>query len=473
MKFFCTSATKGIVLLIFATVFTGELYSQASSLSPYSRFGIGTILAQGTAVHHGLGGSNTGLVDHFTVNLENPASYSFLYNTSFNVGARGSLLTVSDANESQNLNFASINQFAFAFKRQGGRFAAGLGLVPYTTTGYSITDNQTLDDIGDVAFTYDGEGGINRFNVGMSYRFDLDAYKGLLDKVALPDSGKIKQNISIGANLNYYFGSLHQTRRVLYAEPDFIHTRVSTTTAVNDLNFNFGVMGSINLKNKYSGNDKVSGASLMFGLTYSLGSDFNSKFEELTETILFFNSAERVIDTVLWVQSSDGIISIPEKISAGVGVKFATKQDRTFTLIADYKTQDWSKFSGQFGTQTDNNILSTATSLSGGLEYTPKPLGKATSTGQRASYRCGFRQSDSYLVLQDRQISEQAVSAGVSLPMMKSQTFPPSRMNFGIEFGNRGTTEENLIQESFVNFYVGFSLTPHAINKWFVQRKYD
>jgi len=65
------------------------------------------------------------------------------------------------------------------------------------------------------------------------------------------------------------------------------------------------------------------------------------------------------------------------------------------------------------------------------------------------------------------------VSAGLSLPMMNSQTFPPSKMNFGIEFGNRGTTEENLIEESFVNFYVGFSLTPHVINKWFVQRKYD
>ena len=473
MKYCCTSAIKSLALIVLALVLSGDIYAQASSLSPYSRFGIGTILSQGTATHHGLGGSNTGLVDHFSINLENPASYSYLYNTTFNVGARGTMLKLSDENESENLNFASVNQFSFAFKKQGGKFALALGLVPYTTTGYSITNNQTLEDIGDVAFTYDGEGGINKANIGAAYRFDIKTDKGLFDKNLIPDSGFVRHNVSIGANINYYFGSLQQSRRVLFAEPEFLHTRISTSTAINDLNLSVGMLSLFNLTNKFNGSTRINGVDVMLGATYELGSDFNTRFEELTETVLFFNATEIVVDTALWVQETDGVISIPEKIAFGGGLRITNKNDRTFKLVGDYKTQDWSKFSGQFGTVSDENLLSTATSISAGFEYTPKPLGKATKGGERTTYRLGIRQSASYLVLANRQITEQAVSAGFSLPMMNSQTFPPSKMNFGIEFGNRGTTEENLIEESFVNFYVGFSLTPHVINKWFVQRKYD
>lgn len=473
MKYCCTSALKGLAILIFALVLTGDLCAQVSSLSPYSRFGIGTILAQGTSVNHGLGGSNTGFVDHFSINLENPASYSYLYNTTFNLGARGTMLTLSDENDSEKLNFASINNFAFVFKRQGGKFAASLGLVPYTTTGYSITDNQTLDEIGDVAFTYDGEGGINRANAGAAYRIDLKNNKGLLDKNLIPDSGVVRHNISFGANMNYYFGSLNQSRRVLFSNPEFIHTRISTSTAIKDVNVTVGVLSLFNLKNKFVGSKRINKIDLMFGASYEIGSDFNTRFEELTETVLFFNNTEVIVDTVLWVQESDGVISIPEKLAFGGGLRISNKGDRTMKFVVDYKEQDWSKFSGQFGTATDENLLSTATSISAGFEFTPKSLGKATRTGQRSSYRLGARQSASYLVLADHQITEQAISAGISVPMMKSQTFPPSKLNLGIEIGNRGTTEVNLIEESFVNFYVGFSLTPHVINKWFVQRKYD
>jgi len=44
-----------------------------------------------------------------------------------------------------------------------------------------------------------------------------------------------------------------------------------------------------------------------------------------------------------------------------------------------------------------------------------------------------------------------------------------SNANLGVEFGRRGTTNENLIQENFINLNVSLSLNA----RWFNKRKYN
>jgi hypothetical protein len=44
-----------------------------------------------------------------------------------------------------------------------------------------------------------------------------------------------------------------------------------------------------------------------------------------------------------------------------------------------------------------------------------------------------------------------------------------SNANLGLEFGKRGTTNKNLIQENFVNLNVSLSLN----SRWFKQKKYN
>jgi hypothetical protein len=46
----------------------------------------------------------------------------------------------------------------------------------------------------------------------------------------------------------------------------------------------------------------------------------------------------------------------------------------------------------------------------------------------------------------------------------------PSYINIGVELGQRGTKENNLIQEQFVRILIGFTLND---NSWFRKRKYD
>ena len=227
------------------------------------------------------------------------------------------------------------------------------------------------------------------------------------------------------------------------------------------------------LKNKYEGKSRVAKTDLMLGAAYTLGSDMNSEFEELSETIRYSAGAEIVVDTAGYVSGVEGTLSFPSSINAGLGIVHVNKNDREFVWTGNCFSQDWSSFAGQFGVEYDFQSLGKAQSISVGFQYTPKPLGKSNKAFQRATYYFGGRTTDTYLTLSDQQISEMAVSTGISLPMLKSKTFPPSKLNFGTEFGTRGTTTDNLIEETFVNVFVGFTLTPHIINNWFVQRKYD
>jgi hypothetical protein len=51
--------------------------------------------------------------------------------------------------------------------------------------------------------------------------------------------------------------------------------------------------------------------------------------------------------------------------------------------------------------------------------------------------------------------------------------FSYSSINFGVEVGERGTVESNLIKERYVSLRLGLSITPGRFDNWFLKRKYD
>ena len=54
---------------------------------------------------------------------------------------------------------------------------------------------------------------------------------------------------------------------------------------------------------------------------------------------------------------------------------------------------------------------------------------------------------------------------GFGLPLPKSS----SKVNFAVEVGKMGTTTNNLVQEEYLKFHLGFNFS----DKWFVKRQYD
>ena len=62
-------------------------------------------------------------------------------------------------------------------------------------------------------------------------------------------------------------------------------------------------------------------------------------------------------------------------------------------------------------------------------------------------------------------MQEKVVSFGFGLPMKRSGAL----LNLSAELGQRGTTQENLIQDTFARFKIGLVLS----DIWFIKRKYD
>ena len=76
--------TKISFIIIFFTVFT--LQSQVNTYSPYSYFGLGSIQNSNSTYFLSMGGLSNSVALTTTTNFSNPASYSFLNQTSFNFG---------------------------------------------------------------------------------------------------------------------------------------------------------------------------------------------------------------------------------------------------------------------------------------------------------------------------------------------------------------------------------------------------
>lgn len=475
MKFSCTTRNS-ILVIIFVFAFMSDISAQVSSLSPYSRFGIGLLVPQNNPMTIGLSGATTAWYDPLSVNPQNPASYASSFSTSFDVGIKGSLLQLKNSTEEQNLNSSTINNLSMVFKKIGSQWAFGTGVTPYTTTGYSITDSQTIEDVGEVNFTFDGQGGVNKAFVGAAYSFILKSEKPLLGKKSTEDTSKVTHHLSLGTNMNFTFGSIEQVRRILYADPTYDHFRISSSTSVRDLSFDFGVHSRLKLTD-VDNSKHARTVRLNIGAVYSLGQDINSSFEEVSETINITGGTEFVLDTVSFISDPDGIISIPSKIALGLALELTNqrnskerKKKRSFLFAVDFKQQDWSNYSVNAGGVNVGGTLANATDLAFGFQYTPR-LVDAKNALQRTNYRLGFRTTNSYLVVNDRQIEEIAVTAGLSSILGGSGSF--SKMNLGIEFGTRGTTEMNLVEENFINVFLGFTFVPSLRNRWFVQRKYD
>jgi hypothetical protein len=72
--------------------------------------------------------------------------------------------------------------------------------------------------------------------------------------------------------------------------------------------------------------------------------------------------------------------------------------------------------------------------------------------------------NNTYLKLRGKQLNEFAVTVGLGLPLRGVRT----AVNLSAQIGLRGTTEADLIRETYVRFIIGFSI----YERWFIKRKY-
>jgi hypothetical protein len=141
------------------------------------------------------------------------------------------------------------------------------------------------------------------------------------------------------------------------------------------------------------------------------------------------------------------------------GLGLSIEKPEKWIIGADYRWQNWKNYKA-FGS---NDSLVNSYQVSAGVELVPD-MNNYTNYLKRVRYRMGLRYNSTYLQLRQKHLNEYSVSLGFGLPIRGMRT----AINLSAELGTRGTTQSNLINETYFNFVVGFSI----YERWFVKRKY-
>jgi len=403
---------KKIIILIFI-ISSNLIFSQGGS--NYSIIGFGDVNYDVNAAYMGLAGTAIAFPSETSINFKNPALWSYVKSTRLQAGYKFNQ-HISEATTGNNWqNNANLSGFSalFAIDTSNG-ISASLGFVPFTSINY-LTATVINESINDVPLegtnTYQGKGGITQ------------AYLGL--------SAKIIEQVSVGASIFTNFGKVTHSRTTEFTNDPYLFTYTN------------------------SRDDFFSGVGYKAGLFFqpiknlSFGYYFETNNLLSVESTLNYSSP--LIGDTSFSKSSD--YEFP--ISQGFGASFLSG---VFVFGADFSFQDYSNFKYNPGNNskfTDSWQFSFGVNRFGNTSINAKTLDKS-------SYKFGFAARKLYYSLYDNDIMEYAVTLGASIPF--SETF---NTDFGLSFGTRATSNNNLIKEYFTKFSVDLSIG----EIWFVPFK--
>lgn len=421
---------KHTFLIIVIFVFIGHnALAQKLSSSPYSRLGMGDILFQGNGRQISLG--NTAIADFnsFHISKVNPATFSALKPNSviFEANFFHRLSDYTNGETSQINNVSNLKQLTGGFRITKWWHTA-FGLTPYSGVGYQILD---YDSVSVNEFTtnynvsYSGHGGVNQIFWGNSFTFF--------------------NHFSAGVNINYNFGAINKFSETVVSNDD-----ITSITDINDRNlikkftYDFGFIFQDTIKKGYKNI-----------LKYSIGGVYSNKFELNTLRTLYVSKSlsaygQSFTDSIFFDTLGSSKIILPQTFGGGVSLTFKD----SYTLSADYLIRKWSE-----STIFDENNFVDSRFMGIGLEYVSSPY--STTYRKTIRYRLGAYQNNSYKTFNDQQISTQAITFGIGLPIKTIQ------LNLGVVVGQTGSIDLGLKE----NFYE-FNLSVSLYDLWFVKRKF-
>ncbi|AXT20988.1 hypothetical protein D7030_00180 [Flavobacteriaceae bacterium AU392] len=428
--------------LVLITLLTLNVYAQQrGTASPYSFFGIGNFIFEGTAENRGMGGLSI-YTDSIHFNFRNPASYGGNKLRSLNGESRPVKFTVGGSSSSINLesstgsdktNTATFDYLGFSFPI--GKLGIGFGLLPFTSVGYEL---EALDDQNRLNNQFSGDGGVNRAFLGLGYQ--------------------ITKNLSLGIDFNYNFGRItNNSVEFLFAEDGTLLQNQSREINESDLT---GFSYNIGLTYKPMLTENL---QLTTAATFSPKSDLKSDNERTFATIVFnqTSGAQVVINQIeadldaLGLRETD--LTIPTKATFGLGIG----KQRKWFVGAEYTFLKASEFSNRTF-EIDNTSFEDASKFAIGGFFIPQY--NSFGYWKRIVFRAGLNYEKTGLIINNESIEEFGISFGLGLPV--GPAF--SNANISVELGQRGTTNQNLVQENFVNVQLSLSLN----DRWFRKRKF-
>lgn len=423
--------TKRFLPLILLLLVIVNTYSQKSSASPYSFFGIGeeNIIKTVEEISRG----ETGVADYssYSLFLSNPASLANLTYTTYGLGVTNSTLKATDGLNSERSSVTSLSYLALGVPI-GDKAGFAFGLQPNTNVGYSLLQEFTdANDLVTESNLFSGSGGTNRVFLGYGRKFHKFATVGIEGSFIF---GRLSNNI------------LNRRDNVQFA------TQSETNSNISGFVLKVGIQYHKPLKKKKD-------IELQLGATASLNSNLTNRGDELLFSLLNNTSGAIIPRDTILNQSFNGKVKNPFKSTVGIGIG----KHYNWNMSLEYAYQGAISFSGGVldGGSSIVNYKS-ANRISFGGYYLPN-YNSVTSYWDRVTYRGGIKYKQTGLVVNNEDINEYGISFGVGMPLGKEL----STLNLGLELGKRGTINSGLVKENYFNLRIGFTLN----DKWFVKRK--
>ncbi|QXP50590.1 hypothetical protein [Cellulophaga sp. HaHa_2_1] len=402
------------------------LSAQNGTVSPYSYFGLGDTRNLGTVDNQMMGGISM-VGDSIHINLKNPAAYSKLMLTTYAAGISYNNIGLKTSDASQNTSVTNLDYLSIGVPLGKG-FGMGFGLMPFTSVGYDLETSTTVDDVT-IINNYAGDGGLNRVYFSLGYQ--------LLD------------DISIGATVNYNFGTINSTRVQTSSDAQY-GALDSRETQVGGFDFNYSINYTPKISEKYTLYTTI-GVDTQINLNAENSQSIGS-FSRVTGQEI------EVVDVNLDAQSRKfAPVRIPTKTTLGVGIG----EDLKWFLGAEYTFQELSTYRNDFF-EVDNLTYNDASGFAIGGYFVPE-YNSFTSYYKRITYRAGLRVSQTGLEINNEDINDFGITFGTGLPLGRDI----SNLNIGFEIGKRGTIDAGLIKENYFKVNIGLSLN----DRWFRKRK--
>ena len=325
------------LLVFLLMMLSGAAIAQNNTNSPYTRYGYGQLADQGSGNSKAMGGIAYGLRDKYQVNFANPASYTAIDSLTlfFDGGISLQNTNFSNGTIKQNAKNSSFDYITMQF-RLGKWAAMSLGLLPYSNVGYSMAEYKEDTDYPSQssALQYYGDGGLHQLYLGAGF--------------------KVLKNLSVGANISYFWGDITHTRAITFpGNSSTLPLTTITGTSIQSYKLDIGAQYTQVFGKKHE-------ATL--GIVFSPGHDLNN--DSYVEDRL---GNEKTGTTV---NNRDTVAAFGSPMSLGVG--FSYVYDKRLTVGADFTFQKWSSVTYM----NEKNAFCNRTKIAVGAEFSSKPYGK-------------------------------------------------------------------------------------------------
>ena len=401
-------------------------YSQTTSYSPYSYFGVGETNFSATVENQMMGG-NTAYYDSVHQNMNNAASLSKLRFVNYSVGVDLKNTSYLSNSTNENSTAAAINYISVAIPTNLLSFS--FGIKPKTSVGY-LLENDDKSQTPPELNRFTGSGGVS--NAFVSIGFELF------------------KNFGIGVSSSYAFGNLNHDHSKILEDVE-LYTVVVSESSISGIDYNFSTVYQKTF------NEKI---TLYTSIVYQPEANYKSKNNQSISTINpnggYGGDSEEIDLSAVGLKNTN--IKIPNSLSVGLGFG----QDKKWFLGLNYMRTDKGGFKNELMGLDNVEFKSEQTYSIGGFllpEYN-----SFTNYFKTLTYRFGLRYKSGGLYVNNQQINEIGVNFGFGIPLAGI-----SSANLGFEFGQRGTAKASLIKEKFFSIRLGVSLN----DLWFIRSMYN